>query len=498
MTEKIVRTICFDCHSKCGVLLHVKDDQIVRVEGDPNHPVSQGMVCNKALSAQQIHADPNRLKKPLRRVGPRGGDEWEEISWEEAMDEIEKNIRDIKEEHGEGAFIIGQGTGRGWNHWHMRAQASYTLPGWGMVPTHVCLMPNLLPTLFTFGYFAFIDAADVRHANTIVEWGINPLTAWPGLQGPHLLEAKARGAKVIVIDPRFTDLAAKADLWLQVRPGTDGALALGLMNVIIEEELYDKEFVDKWTYGFEALAERVKDFPPEKVAELTWISKEKIIEAARMMANNRPSTVTTSLGVCMHSNGMQNGRAISCLFGILGDLDAKGGVLSNKFWDVMLAPEITKMDPTLLEALLGDETKPLLTRVGGTAWPDAVWRAITTGKPYPVRGMGFVADDPVMCYENSGDIVAAMSELDFIFVKDYYLTDTAKMADIVLPTAHWSERESADEELYSDPCPVVIPQKAVEPPGGAWCDWEFWLALGNVSSRNGGPGRMSARCGSGA
>jgi len=197
-----------------------------------------------------------------------------------------------------------------------------------------------------------------------------------------------------------------------------------------------------------------------------------------LMANNRPTTVTTSLGVCMHSNGMQNGRAISCLFGILGDLDAKGGVLSNKFWDLMLAPEITKMDPSLLEALLGDETKPLLTRVGGTAWPDAVWRSITTGKPYPVKGMGFVADDPVMCYENSGDIVAAMGELDFIFVKDYYLTDTAKMADIVLPTAHWTERESADEELYSDPCPVVIPQKAVEPPGGAWCDWEFWLDLG--------------------
>ena len=150
------------------------------------------MVCCKGVSAQQIHAHPDRLKYPLRRKGPRGSDKWEEISWKEAMDEIEEKIRGITTKYGEGAFIIGQGTGRGSNHWHMRAQASYSLPGWGLVPTHVCLMPNLLPTMFTYGFFSFIDAADVRNANTIVEWGINPLTAWPGLQGPHLLDAKAR------------------------------------------------------------------------------------------------------------------------------------------------------------------------------------------------------------------------------------------------------------------------------------------------------------------
>ena len=346
MTEKIVRTICFDCHSKCGVLLHVKDNQIVRVEGDPNHPVSQGMVCCKGLSAQQIHAHPERLKYPLKRKGPRGSDQWEEISWKQAMDEIEEKIRGITGKFGEGAFLIGQGTGRGWNHWHMRAHASFGLPGWGLCPVHVCLMPNLLPTMFTYGFFSFIDAADIKNANTIVEWGINPLTAWPGLQAPHLLNARARGAKLIVIDPRFTDLAAKADIWLQIRPGTDGALALGMMNILVEEDLYDKEFVDKWTVGFDKLVERVKEFPVDRVSEITWIPKEKILAATRLMAKNRPTTSTISLGACMHTNGMQNGRAIADLFGILGDLDAKGGLLSNKFWDVMLVPEITKMDPT--------------------------------------------------------------------------------------------------------------------------------------------------------
>ena len=479
MTEKIVRTICFDSHSKCGVLLHIKDNQIIKVEGDPNHPVSKGAICCKALSAQQIHAHPDRLKYPMKRVGPRGSNQWERISWKEAMDTIESNIRRINEKYGRGSFIIGQGTGRGSNHWHMRAQASFGLSGWGTAPDHVCLMPNLLPAMFTYGYFCYIDSADVANANTIVEWGINPFTAWSGLQGPHLIEAKARGAKLIVIDPRFTDLAAKADIWLQLKPGTDGALALGLMNVIISEGIYDKEFVDKWTLGFDKLAERVKEYPPERVSEITWIPEQKLIDAARTMANNRPTNFTPSLGTCMHSNGMQNGRAIACLFGILGDIDAKGGTLSNRFWDVMLDPEISKLDPAEFNKILGDETKPLLSRMAAQPWPDAIWRAIHTGKPYPVKGMGFVADDAPMAYENSQTILNALSELEFVFIKDYFITPTAaQVADLVLPTAHWSERESADEELYSDPCPVVIPQKAVEPPGEAWCDWQFWLELG--------------------
>ena len=195
MTTKVVRTICFDSHSKCGVLVHVDGNKIVKVEGDPNHPVSRGMVCCKALSAAQIHDHPERLKYPMRRVGPRGSGKWERITWDEALDEMEAKIREIIGKYGKGAFIIGQGTGRGSNHWHMRCNASFGLPGWGLVPTHVCLMPNLLPTMFTYGYFAFIDSADVRRANTIVEWGINPLTAWPGLQATQLLDAKARGGQ---------------------------------------------------------------------------------------------------------------------------------------------------------------------------------------------------------------------------------------------------------------------------------------------------------------
>ena len=161
--EKIVRTQCFDCHSKCGVLVHVRDNQIVKVEGDPNHPVSRGILCCKAFSAQQIHAHPDRLKYPMKRKGPRGGGEWERISWEEAFDIIEEKMRSIIDRYGASAFLVAQGTGRGSNHFHFRFDGTYGSGAFSLAPTHVCLMPNLLPTLYTFGFYSLIDAADILH-----------------------------------------------------------------------------------------------------------------------------------------------------------------------------------------------------------------------------------------------------------------------------------------------------------------------------------------------
>lgn len=477
MAEKVVRTICFDSHSKCGVLVHVDGDRITRVEGDPNHPCSRGMVCLKGLSAQQIHSHPDRLKYPLKRKGPRGSGEWEQISWDEALNEIETRLKEIQDKYGPEAILTGQGTGRGSNHWHARLSVTLGHKGFGVAPIHVCLMPNLMPTVFTFGNFAFLDAMDVQRANTIVEWGINPATAWPGMQMPQFAEARARGAKVIVVDPRFTDMAAKADIWLQPRPGTDGALALGMMNVIINEGLYDKEFVDKWTIGFDQLRERVQEYPLDRVSEITWVPQDKIAAAARLMATNKPTTAGVSLGACMHSNGMQSGRAINCLLAILGVWDVPGGILSNRFWDIMLDPRITLIDQVAEDfKLLGHEDYPLL-EAAGSAVPHLVWRAINTEKPKPVKALVLAASDPPMVYAEAMNVREALSNLDFLVVKDYFMTPSAELADIVLPSAHWTEREVADEELYPAPM-VVAPQKAVEPPGEAWDDWKFFLELG--------------------
>lgn len=473
---KIVRTICFDSHSKCGVLLHVKDNKIIKVEGDPDHPCSKGTLCCKAFSAAQIHEHPDRLKYPMRRVGQRGSGQWERISWDEALDEIEGKVRYYTEKYGSGSIMVSKGTGRGSNHFHTRFNESIGNPGRGLSPAHVCLMPNLLPAIFTYGYFCYIESADVVNSRCMTIWGINPTTSWSGVFGRQLLEAKRRGAKLIVIDPRFIDVAAKADLWLQIKPGTDAALAFALTKIIIDEELYDKEFVEKWCLGFEELKASVQEWTPEKTEEVTWIPKEKIIQAARMIATNRPTNVTPSLGPGIHENGMQNGRAIMNLFGILGDLDVPGGLLQNRHWDVMLDPKITMTDRSRLHLLPGSDEKPFCTMGGSISWPKATFDKM---KRHDIKMLISIANDPPMCFENTGEVVEAIAQLEYHVVKDYFPNSITHMADLILPSSHWSERDGEfDEELYADPCPVVIPQKAVDPPGECWCDWEFFLAFG--------------------
>lgn len=482
MAEKIVRTFCFDCHCKCGVYLHVDGNDIVKVEGDPENPISRGTVCCKGFSAQEIHAHPDRLKYPMKRKGPRGSGEWERISWNEAYDILEENIRSISERYDPNAFLVAQGTSRGSNHYHCRFGASYGSGGMGISPTHVCLMPNLLPTLHTFGFFNFVDAPDIVHGGCCVLWGMNPFTCFAGMTGRQVLEAKRNGSKLIVIDTRFTDVAAKADLWLQPKPGSDLALALAITHVLVEEELYDKDFVERWTYGFDEMAESVRETTPEWAEEITWVPASKIVAAARMMAKARPTNISPSLGASVHENGIQTGRAIANIMGILGDLDAPGGNMSNYFWDISMAPPISLMGPDTvakIQQLPGLKEKPLLT-MAGNAWPHAAWEAMRSpNAEIPIKGVLCVGSDLTMCYEDANDVAEALSHLEFIAVKDYFPNSMTHMADLVLPSAHWSEREGQfDEDGLSDPCPFIMPNKAVDPPGEAIDDWELFLQLG--------------------
>lgn len=256
--EKKVRTVCFDCHSKCGVILTVDDNNdIVRVEGDPDCPVNDGILCVKAFSAQEIHTHPDRLKYPLRRKNwsvdephteLRGKDEWERITWDEALDDIEAKIRKTIEEYGPQSVILSQGTGRGSNHFLDRLNNTWN--GGGKVwPTHVCLLPNLAQTHVTYGrMFHPHEACDYRNAGSIVMWGTNPIRSRQ-YSGLRIMDAKRNGAHVVVVDPVFRDIAAKADLWVPIRPGTDGALALGLTNLMFQSGKFweAEEMLCRWT-----------------------------------------------------------------------------------------------------------------------------------------------------------------------------------------------------------------------------------------------------------
>lgn len=242
-----VRTMCHDCHSKCGVILEVEGNDIIGVEGDPNHPISEGALCMKAFSAQEIHNHPDRLKYPMRRVGPRGSGEWERITWDEALDEIEAAMRKAIDEYGPESVITSQGTGRASNTWHYRLQSSIGKPGFGLAPTHVCLLPFLAQTHVTWGrQFHPYEAGDYRNSQCNVVWGCNPMRS--RLHAGHrMLEAKRKGAKMVVIDAVFRDVAAKADVYCGIRPGSDGALALGFSNLVIQNKDYNEETLCRWT-----------------------------------------------------------------------------------------------------------------------------------------------------------------------------------------------------------------------------------------------------------
>ena len=559
--EKKVRTVCFDCHSKCGVILTVNDnDEILRVEGDKNNPVNDGILCVKAFSAQEIHAHPDRLKYPLKRAGKRGEGKWERITWDEALDIIEKKIRETIEEYGPQSVIISQGTGRGSNHFLDRLNNTWN--GGGKVwPTHVCLLPNLAQTHVTYGrMFHPHEACDYRNAGSIVMWGTNPIRSRQ-YSGLRIMDAKRNGSRVVVVDPVFRDIAAKADLWVPVRPGTDGALALGLTNLMFQSGkfLAAEEMLTTWTNapflnearmmmreadlveggsdehyvvwdktagapaiwrpetedfdradvkpslmgafevtlkdgstktcktGLETYKDEVAAWTPEKVSAVTWAPVEKILEMFDIITNptdDKPSLLTAYLGACMMtSNALQSGRAITILQLLLNPpLDDKGGIYFNTFWEFMLDPKITAYDRVPPKLRLGYDKHPMYTQVYGNAnIPNDVWDAMLTGEPWPVKVMISVANDPLGCFENATKIhEALMSDvLELNVNMDYFMTPGAELADIVLPAAHWSERVgNFDEELYPEPCPFNIPQKAVKAPGEAWDDWDFMRNLG--------------------
>ena len=459
----------------------------------PTTSSRRAVTCGSGMSEREIHNNlEGRLLYPMKRVDwdpkgernpeNRGKSAFERISWDEAMDIIADECLRIKEAYGPEAIITGQGTGRVANHWHCRINSSLGLEGWSLVPTHVCLMPHILPNAFTLGVFSSA-AGDMRNAHCAVLWGQNPAmeTAWC----KEVFKNQAAGiTKLIVIDVRFQDMSKHADVALQPRPGTDAALALAFMHEIIEHGWYDPEFIENWTYGFDELAERVKDWTPERAAEICQVDADDIRLAAEYMGNWGPVGMCIGLGPgCMHTNAIQNGRAIACLQGMLGYLDVKGGIPVPLSFSVMLDDKITlwdsQKDPGRPELFtFGGEEHPLYKSFGRSNDPHAVFNAIITGEPRPVKAYIAIANDPLLCYENTNLTYQAMTSpnLDFVCVKDFYMSPTAKIADLVLPSADWSERYSYDEEL--DGNFLFTFDKAVDAPGECWCDWQFFLEWG--------------------
>jgi anaerobic selenocysteine-containing dehydrogenase len=473
---KIINTICQMCRHYCGMHVFVHDGKIVKIEGIKEHPVNKGSLCAKGLAAIQLEYDPKRLKYPMKRVGGRGEGKWERISWDEALDTIASKLKEIKEKYGAHAVAYYRGQAPRWGTNWFHVQRFMNVFGSPNICTHshLCHVPRQVAHVHTYGG---MPIPDFENTKCIVLWGYNPTRSSTCIHARRILDSKEKGAKLIVIDPRFTEIASKADIHVQLRPGTDGALALGMMNVIINEGLYDREFVEKWTIGFDKLKELVKDYDPKKVEEITWVSANEICNVAKVYATNKPAVIEDGNGLDQHTNVVQTTRAIAILRAITGNLDIPGG-------NVLPVP-LRPADITLKEKLPKDvksiSAHPLFYNQWFTTTPELL-DAVEMGKPYPIRAVIVQGGDPIMSSSNSKKVANILQKLDFLVVHDLFMTATAELADIVLPAATFLESTLVSFYPFAytpsvDIQIIGLVNKVIDPLGDSWPDTKFIFEL---------------------
>ena len=474
-SSRVVDTICRMCGRYCPVRVIVEDDRVSKVEGVPGNFVTRGGVCGKGIAAVQLEYDPKRLLHPLKRVGERGSGRWETVTWDQALDEIAERLFKIRDEYGARALVYHHGAAiqhawgyvrRFMNAWGSPNEAGHS---------HLCHIPRQLAHTLTYGGMPQADYDDTR---LMLLWGYNPVYSSILHYAPQILDAKERGAKLIVIDPIFTAIASKADIWLQPRPGTDGALALGMLNVIISEDMHDRAFVEKWTIGFDKLREGVHEFTPERVSEITWVPASKITEVARLYATTRPAVLEEGNGIDQHTNVVQTDRALACLRAVTGNLGVPGGHLFRPgpgLADVTLKEKAPK-EPSI-------SLNPLYTGLSGQISTPHVVDALLNGRPYPVKAMIVHGSAAGAIASNADKTLKAYRRLDLLVVHEQFMTDVAEIADYVLPAATWMEQSCLVANPPAGPAPTKdttylgMMEKAVEPLGEARSDHDFIWAL---------------------
>ena len=469
---KQVRTVCRSCHGGCGVIATVKDNTVVKVEGDPESPISHGTLCSKGLAITQLAYHPDRILHPMKKT-PTG---WQRITWDEALDTIADKFKKVIAEYGPESIVVGQGTGRDYESHLYRFANNLGTPN-VLTAGHMCYVSRVGSTLITCGTLPIADYDG--GPRLIVLWGVNPQWTNPDeYKGERFWEAYQKGAKLIVVDPRRGFTADKADVWLQIRPGTDAALSLGFHNVIIEEELYDKEFVANHVHGWNEWKDRVKDYPLDKVQEITWIDKNLIRKAARMYATTKPAAIHWGVPTEQSSNCVNYTRSTTALMAITGNLDAKGG---NALF--VNPPTRTVSEFAQHKALSREQQAK---RLGGDVFklgarvalinPKKAWDAILTGKPYPLKAGILCGTNPVITRANAKEAYAALNKIDFLAVVDFFMTPTADLADIFLPSATWLEQNHIADNWKRHGY-VLARQKCVEI-GECWQDHKIFIELG--------------------
>jgi anaerobic selenocysteine-containing dehydrogenase len=437
------------CHGVCQVLVHLEDDRVVKVTGDPDSPTSRGYICPKGQASPELLYHPDRLLYPLRRAGEKGAGKWERISWEEALDEMAERLAAVKEESGPEYFAMQQGTGRPYTGYTTRFANAFGTPNFTGV-AHLCYLPRWLVSLYTLGQLPVCDIYGFggEYPACILLWGcdITRSGASDGMCGGMFQRALNRAEKVIVVDPRRIKAAEKADHWLQLRPGTDGALALAMINTIIAEDLVDREFVDGYTVGYDRLVDHVQPFTPEWAAPITRLDAEDIRIAARTYATTSPACIQWGNAVDMSACNAQTARSLLILRALTGNIDRPGGdvlwvpparVKQRSVFMNLEIPGLQFRPPEMFDRAVDGGRYPVCP----ITHPPTFWRSIVEGDPYRVRAMWIVGSNPLLTMTDPLQTERALRLLEYLVVSDLFLTPTAQWADLVLPAATWLEQE---------------------------------------------------------
>jgi anaerobic selenocysteine-containing dehydrogenase len=467
MTRDIIVGACpHDCPDTCSILTTVEDGKAVAVRGNPDHPFTKGRLCVKVNDYQNRVYSDQRILHPMRRVGPKGSGQFARISWEEAMGDISARWKAIIAESGAQAILpysyLGtQGILNGLNV----GDPLFNKLGASVSERTFCDSGSCTAYMMTIGHTPGVDPESFVHSKYIVLWACNTLSTnshhWPFIE-----QAKKNGAKLVVIDPVRTRTARLADWHIPIRPGTDGALALAMMNVIIGEGLIDKDYIDNHTVGFEELAERVAAYTPEFAAEETGIPVEDILKLAREYATTPPSVIRIGVAVERHAGGGQTVRAAACLPALIGAWKhVGGGLLQLPIWAF----------PVNWGGLMRPDLQPEKMRVINT------WRLgpALTGEMEldpPIRSLFVYNANPMAMVTQQQALEAGLAREDlFTVVSEHFMTDTARYADIVLPAT--TQLEQKDIMFSWGHLYLSYNNPAIEPLGEAVPNTELFRRL---------------------
>ena len=493
------------CHDNCGVLLYVKDGKLEKIEGDPENPYNQGRLCPRCLALKEMVYNPDRVVYPMvRDRKDRGKNTFKRVSWEEATDVILREMGKVIDTYGAESIWVTQGTGRDINGYGPLMARYLGTPnyGTGFLSGIACYAPRRFSTslksggLFIADYSQYMpdryDDPRWRRPDYILIWGNNPVVAnSDGTLGHWVVECMKRGSKLITIDPKLTWLAGKSDVFLQLRPGTDTAIALAICNHIVANNLQDQEFCDCWCYGYNEFAEHLKPYTPEWAAPICGVDVDLIKEAAIKIGKAESCCLQWGVAMDHTSEGFVTGMAAYDLMALTGNFEKPGTMVNAPFAFGVNIPWSAGDDWELCTRDLPNQDKKICgnwpaNKAMQAISPDDLLVAMETGEPYPIKAMWMMQNNALACMGAAPQrIIKALQEnMDFNVVVDLFLTPTAlACADVLLPAACFPERIG----IYGhQPYLIGTINQAIEPQGEAKPDQVIMYEIGKKFGRGEG------------